>query len=332
MPIKHKLSTAALLLILSISNFKSNGQNNNHLNVKRIPMQNEDYTDEYLASRLPGFSNHYQEVNGTRLHYVEGGQGAPLILLAGWPQTWWSFHKLMPLLSKNHRVIALDYRGMGASDKPAEGYSKKDMASDIAALVKKLGLKKVSIVGHDIGANIAISFAGHYPEHTEKLIVLDTAHPEEDLYKLPMLPIGLPIHPWWVAFNQIKELPEALLEGRFQLIQEWLFEKMLFNQDSISYFDKQVYARAYATKDAIRASNAWYQAFPEDIEDIKKMNPIGVPSLGIASSGSIDMLRTSLPRYIKNVQVTEVKGSGHFIQEEQPEVVAELILTFLNLK
>jgi pimeloyl-ACP methyl ester carboxylesterase len=117
------------------------------------------------------------------------------------------------------------------------------MAGDIALLIKKMGLDKVSIAGHDIGATIAISFAGHFPEHTDKLIVLYTPHREEDRYKLPMLPIGLPVHPCWVAFNQVKKLPELLLEGRYHIVQSWVFDKMLFDKTSINDFDRKVYAR-----------------------------------------------------------------------------------------
>jgi len=295
-------------------------------------MQNERYDDQYLVSLLPGFTNHYQELNGITLHYVEGGEGSALILLAGWPQTWWSFHKVMRILAKYHKVIVLDFRGMGSSSKPTGGYSKKTMAGDIASLIKKMGIEKVSIAGHDIGANIAISFAGQFSEYVDKLIVLDTPHPEESLYKLPMLPIGMPVHPWWVAFNQVKELPELLLEGRFHIIQNWLFDKMLVDNESINDFDRKVYAKAYETKDAIRSSNGWYQAFPEDIQDIKNMKMIEAPTLGIGSSAGLAMLKTSLPGYIKNLQLREIKDSGHFIQEEQPDEVATAILEFLRSK
>ena len=295
-------------------------------------MQEEKYDDEYLVSQLPGFSNQYQELDGIKLHYVAGGEGTPLILLAGWPQTWWSFHKIMPILAKDYKVIAVDFRGMGSSGKPNEGYSKKNMAGDIASLIKKIGFDKVSIAGHDIGASVAISFAGNYPELTDKLIVLDTPHPEEDLYKLPMMPIGMPVHPWWVAFNQVKELPELLLDGRFHIVQNWIFDKMLVDKKSINDFDRKVYAKAYESKDAIRGANGWYQAFPEDIQDIKAMRTIDAPSLGIGSSTGFAMLKTSLPGYIKNLQLKEIKNSGHFIQEEQSGEVAETILEFLKSK
>jgi pimeloyl-ACP methyl ester carboxylesterase len=300
------------------------------MNSKPTLLPKEQYDDEHLVSLLPGFKNHYQDIDGTRFHYVVGGEGSPLILLAGWPQTWWSFHKIMPMLAKHHRVIVIDFRGMGSSSKPSEGYSKKNMAGDIAMLIKKMGLDKVSIAGHDIGANIAISFAGHFSEQTDKLIVLDTPHPEEDLYRLPMLPIGMPVHPWWVAFNQVKELPELLLEGRFDIVQNWIFDKMLVDKNSINDFDRKVYAKAYETKDAIMSSNAWYQTFPEDIQDIKKMRMIEAPTIGIGSSAGLAMLKASLPRYINNLQLEEMKNCGHFIQEEQPDEVARFILEFLK--
>ena len=300
------------------------------MELKPTILQKNKYDDEYLVSLLPGFTNHHLDVNGTRLHYVEGGEGLPLILLAGWPQTWWSFHKIMPLLAKDRHVIVVDFKGMGSSSKPAEGYSKKQMASDIASLVKEMGFDKVSIAGHDIGASIAISFAGHFPEQTDKLIVLDTPHPEEDLYKLPMLPIGMLVHPWWIAFNQVTELPELLLEGRFHIIQQWIFDKMLIDNENISRFDREVYAKAYENKDAIRASNAWYQAFPEDIQDIKKMKMIEASTLGVGSSAGLAMLKASLPRYVEKIQFREIENSGHFIQEEQPDEVASSMLEFLK--
>src|SRR5882762_6302115 len=126
-----------------------------------------DTSDAALAASLPGdFRNAYAEVNGTRIHYVEGGKGTPVLLRPGWPQTWWEFHKIMPELAKQHRVIAVDLRGMGGSAKPGLGYDKKNMAKDIHELTQALGCKQVNIAGHDIGAMVAYSFAANYPDAT----------------------------------------------------------------------------------------------------------------------------------------------------------------------
>src|SRR5580700_529898 len=86
-----------------------------------------DTSDARLAASLAGdFSNGYGEVNGTRIHYVEGGKGTPVLLMPGWPQTWWEFRKIMPELAKRHRVIAVDVRGMGGSAKPGLGYEQEE--------------------------------------------------------------------------------------------------------------------------------------------------------------------------------------------------------------
>ena len=289
------------------------------------------YSDEELIKSLPNFTNNFAEVNGTKLHYVEGGQGLPLILIPGYPETWWAYHKVMPTLAKKYRVIVVDMRGMNSSDKPMQGYEKKNMAKDIYELVKKLGYEKVFIGGHDIGAHVAFSFSANFPEATSKLIVLDTPHPDAGMYQLPMLPIlgANYLYPWWLAFNQVKELPEQLLEGRMQIIIEWLFKNLLKDQNSIGDFDKAVYASAYNSADAIRASNAWYQAFPQDIEDSKTYDKLTMPVIGIGGSG-YEMLQMSLPNTTTDLQLKKVEASGHFILAEKPKETANFIMEFLG--
>lgn len=288
------------------------------------------YSDEELIKSLPGFQNKYVEVNGINMHYVEGGQGQPLVLLPGWPETWWAYHKIMPQLAENYRVIVADLRGMGSSDKPENGYDKKTMAKDICELVKESGYEKVYIGGHDIGAHVAFSFAVNFPEQTSKLIILDTPHPDPQMYQLPMLPIlgATYVYPWWLAFNQIKELPEQLLSGRIYMVLDWIFKTLLKDQTSISDFDKAVYAQAYDSNDGIRASNAWYQAFPQDIEDSKSYRKLDIPVLGIGASG-YELLKNSLPDYITNLKLVKVEDSGHFMLAEKPEELVNAIRDFL---
>ena len=81
---------------------------------KRNPYAGFDVSHDSLVRELPGFERRFADVNGIRMHYVEGGCGTPVIMMPGWPQTWWAFHKIMPALAENHRVIAVDIRGLGA--------------------------------------------------------------------------------------------------------------------------------------------------------------------------------------------------------------------------
>jgi pimeloyl-ACP methyl ester carboxylesterase len=289
------------------------------------------YSNTTLMQSLPGFSSHFETVGDTRLHYIAGGSGEPLFLLPGYPETWWAYHKVMPLLAQKYRVIVLEFRGMGLSGKPEGGYEKAQLAADVYALVQKLGYEKVFIGGHDIGAHVAFSFAANFPQATSKLVMLDTPHPAPDMYQLPMLPIlGAPyLYPWWLAFNQVKELPEKLLTGRMRLLIDWFFDNLLQDQESVSDFDRGVYADAYNSADAIRASNAWYQAFPQDVEDFKTYAPLEMPVLGIGGSG-YEMLQKSLAAAAPHVEMQKVAGSGHYLLAEKPVETATFIMDFLG--
>jgi len=292
-----------------------------------------------LIRNLPGFENKYTTVNGIKLHYVEGGSGKPLICLPGWPQTWFSLHPVAMQLAKEYRVIIVDLRGMGTSEKPESGYDKKTMAIDIHELVVQLGLEKASLMGHDIGGMVAMSFAFNFPESTEKLIVLDGSHPSEGLYQMPLIPspgtfsekmdANMP-YAWWMGFNQVKGLPEQLLEGRFHLLQNWLFNYVMIDENKMTELERAVYASAYNDKDSIRASNAWYQTFQQDIEDSKNYQQLKMPVLGIGSYISYNYMNYGLPSVATDLQVVGIMNSGHYLFEEKPQEVLNIVLPFLT--
>lgn len=298
----------------------------------------KDVSDAALVKSLPGFKNAYAQVNGVRLHYVTGGEGDPVILLPGWPETWWAYHKIMPELAKTHRVVSIDFRGMGTSSKPAGGYDKKTMARDISELISQLGYDKVDVVGHDIGAMVAFSLAANHPNQVRKLVMLDVAHPSTGYLKIPMLPesgtFGDKIdenHPylWWFAFHQVKGLPEDLLEGRAGIEQAWFFRYMLKNEAAIDKRDRAVYAAAYSTRDATRAGNGWYQAFDQDIKDSETYSKLQMPVLGLGGPG-YPRLKSALDAQAENSQTFRMEDSGHFISEEKPDELLNRLSVFLS--
>ncbi len=296
------------------------------------------YTDDELIKSFPGFTNHYASVNGVKLHYVDGGSGMPLICLPGWPQTWYSYHPIAIELARAYRVIIVDIRGMGSSEKPDTGFDKKTMASDILELIKQLGLSKVYMMGHDIGGMVAMSFAFNYPEFTAKLIVADGAHPSEGMMQMPLMPAegtftkkmdaNMP-YAWWMGFNQVKELPEKILEGRFQYLIDYLFAYVMIDESKMSLFERAVYASAYNEKESIRAANGWYQSFGQDIADAKNYEQLAMPVLGIASYISYNYMKMGLPYVANDVKVIGILDSGHYMFEEQPKQVLDAVLNFL---
>jgi pimeloyl-ACP methyl ester carboxylesterase len=289
-------------------------------------------SDATLARSLPGdFRSAYLQVNGTRLHYVTGGAGAPLILLPGWPQTWWQFHKVMPTLAERYRVIAVDLRGMGGSSKPPNGYDKKTMARDIRELALRLGYDKVNVAGHDIGAMVAYSLAANYPDAVRRLSLLDVTHPDESLYQLTLLPTpGQPFFLWWFAFNQVQRLPEQLLTGRSRLLIDWLFDHILLDPNAIPEHDRAIYAHAYSPPDAIRAGNAWYQTFSQDIIDEKTYPKLTMPILALAAAGNYDYLNSLLPGKATDVRIDKIENAGHYLPEEQPNAIISRLTDFFG--
>ncbi len=288
--------------------------------------------DEALARSLEGdFRSGHAVVDGVRLHYVAGGRGRPLVVLPGWPQTWWEFHKVMPALAAaGRRVIAVDLPGMGGSDKPAGGYDKKTMAGLIHGLVRGLGYRQVSLAGHDIGAQVAFSFAVNHPMATRRVALMDAVHPDPMLYEIPMLPQpGAPFFPWWFAFNQVRELPEELLAGRARHLVDWLFDHALVHPDAVSPLDRAIYARAYDTAEGIRGGNGWYQSFGQDIRDLAGYGDVKVtaPVLGLASAlgdGSFaERMRAQLAELATDATVVGLPDAGHYFVEEQPATVLE---------
>lgn len=297
-----------------------------------------DFSDDELIKNLPGFANKYTTTNGVKLHYVEGGSGKPLLCLPGWPQTWYSLKPVALQLAEKYRVIIVDLRGMGSSEKPESGYDKKTMAKDILGIIEQLSLKNVSIMGHDIGGMVAMSLAFNHPDVVEKLIVLDGSHPSEGMMQMPLMPMAgtfnekmdanMP-YAWWMGFNQVKGLPEQLLEGRFRYLQDWLFNYVMIDDSKMTSLEREVYAAAYNDKESIRASNAWYQTFNQDIEDTKAYQQLTMPVLGIASYISYNYMSMGLPYVATNVHVVGILDSGHYLFEEKPQQVIDAVLPFL---
>ena len=298
-----------------------------------------DTSDAALVKTLPGFSNGSAKVNGIQMHYVVGGKGAPLVLLPGWPETWWEYHKVMPALARRFRVIVVDIRGMGSTDKPAGGYDKKTMAQDVYALVRHLGYTKVNIAGHDIGSMVAFSFAANHPEATRKLAVLDVPHANELFGKISILPeygkfgkkidAQHPLFPWWFAVAQVPALPEKLFDGRYGMIQNWAFDYLTKDSKSIDARDRAVFVAAYAKKGGIHAGCAWFQNFSKDIIDNKKYVNLQMPVLGLGSVG-YEWLKYSLPAQVKHFRILKIENSGHYFLDEQPTVTTNLLSEFFR--
>jgi pimeloyl-ACP methyl ester carboxylesterase len=209
--------------------------------------------DPCLAALGGRFLSGTAQANGTTLHYVRGGAGSAVILLHGFPEDWYAYHRVMPLLAKQFTVVAIDLRGIGGSTATAGGYDAANMAEDVHQLVEHLHLEHVYVVGHDIGGMVAYAFARRYPETCRGVMLLDAPVPgfgPWDAVKAnPII--------WHIHFQQTPDLPERLIAGR-----EAIYLRHFLDSDTFSDADVARYARAYAAPEHLRALLEIYRAFP----------------------------------------------------------------------
>lgn len=283
------------------------------------------------ASEIPaGFTEHFAEVNGVRLHYLIGGQGNPVVLLHGYAETGHMWLPLMPLLAKNHTVIVPDLRGAGNSSKPDSGYDKKNMAVDIHDLTSSLGFDRVSIVGHDIGLMVAYAYAAQFPQATERVVLMDAFLPGIGNWKDVWLMRDL-----W-HFHFYGEVPLALVNGRERIYFEHFWNDFAADpHHSIPEADRRFYAEAYAQPGGMRAGFEYFRNFERDAKDFAQLSatPLSMPVLvltGEKASGNFLIEQTKL--VASNVQGQVVMGSGHWLMEEAPQAVIPAIIAFLDAK
>lgn len=274
------------------------------------------------------FSHHMATVNGVRLHYVKGGQGEPVVLLNGWPQTWYLWRKIMPALAEKYTVISVDVRGTGDSEKPETGYDAKNVAEDIYQLVRSLGFSTVNIVGYDITGRVAYAYAAAHREDVRRLVLMETMLSGFGLEQLMDVAKG---GSWHFGFQAAGEVPVALITGRERLYIELMMRGSLYNHGAITEADLEEYVRCNRLPGGLRGGFAHYRAFLGDTEYFlecgKTKLEMPVLALSGAEGGNIGFPQT-MSAVAENVTAELVEASGHFIAEERPDYLAPKFLSF----
>jgi pimeloyl-ACP methyl ester carboxylesterase len=274
---------------------------------------------------------HYKTtVNGILIHYVIGGKGDPVVLLHGWPETWYEWRNIIPgLIANNYTVIAPDMRGLGDSEKPQKGYDTKTLAQDIYQLVKKLGYSKIYLVAHDWGGPVAYSYAAVHPEDVRKMIILDTLLPGFGFEEAGNFsPNGI----WRFSFHAVRDLPEKLIDGKEDVYLNWFYD-WTYNQSAITPEDREEYIKQYSKPGAMRAGFEYYRAVFEDAEQNKEYakEKLKIPILTIGGEADIgNFTTTSFQRVANNVTGITLPNTGHFIPEERPNFLTKQILDFFK--
>ncbi|WP_068471472.1 alpha/beta fold hydrolase [Candidatus Protochlamydia phocaeensis] len=279
-------------------------------------------------------SHHTRKVNGIKLHYVEVGEGPPVVLLHGFPEMWFAWRKQIPVLAQKFRVIVPDLRGYGYSEKPASGYDKRTMARDIYELLQALGIQKIALIGHDRGARVATRFAKDFPDVVDRLAVLDNV-PTRIIFE--SMDAKIAKGHWFFIFNRLPDLPEALIQGREEIWLRHFYTTWCYNPETFTDEEIAVYVNAYSQPGALRGAFSDYRAAEEDVAQDKQDENVLIQCPILALWGeNFDLVGQMFDvlgiwkTMASQVQGISIPQCGHLPHEECPDPVNDALLNFLG--
>nr|BFE59437.1 alpha/beta hydrolase [Dactylosporangium thailandense] len=280
------------------------------------------------------FTSRLVDVNGLRLHAVTGGDGPPLLLVGGWPQTWYAWREVMPALAREHTVVAVDSRGAGLSDKPDHGYDAGTLAADLAALMTVLGHDRFDTVGHDIGTWTAYALAADHPERVGRLAVVEAMIPGLTPSPPVFSPSALNQKLWQFGFNRLTGLNEELVRGRERLFFGWQFATKAATPTTIPAYAVDVYLDAITTDPgALRSTFAYYRALDETIAQNEQRSKTRLTQPVLAVGGALWSGASAVQTMrlaADDVTGVVLDACGHYPAEEQPARFAEILRDFLR--
>jgi pimeloyl-ACP methyl ester carboxylesterase len=280
-------------------------------------------------------THHFADLEEVRLHYVTAGTGEPLVLLHGWPTTWYEWHKIIPLLSGHYRVIAPDLRGLGDSSRPQSGYDKRTMGEDIWQLLRgELGLDSWNLVGHDWGAVVAYAHTAAHRDAIRQLAIVDMFIPGD----------GLTVEEhggarWHHGFH-ISGVAEELVRGREEVYLRWFYREYGYRKDVFGDDDVAEFLRNYSDPESLRAGFDLYRAVPKDVADNEASRAEGkltMPVLAVGGAhcmpegwGVGPVVARSMRQLAEEVREVVIPECAHWVPEEQPELLAAHLLNFFG--
>lgn len=275
-------------------------------------------------------AHHHVALNGTNLHYVSAGvAGTPILLVHGWPETWWAFHKVIPILAKTHRVFALDLRGFGASDIAQPGDTMTTMVEDLRALIGHLGLGPVHLAAQDFSGPLAFRLAATRPQDVLSFIAVETSLPGFGLEIL-----GNPLLAWYFGTLAKQGAAERFFKGReTELLTEFIFTPPMTTSTAIGASDIAEFIRGYERAGGWNGAQVIYNGNLRDAEDYKALvaaSPLTMPVLAVDRNGSNFTARSFAPAVQGKLKTQTIPDTGHYVAMEAPVALASTMLAFAS--
>ncbi|WP_026360225.1 alpha/beta fold hydrolase [Amycolatopsis nigrescens] len=282
------------------------------------------------------FRHEFADVDGVRMHYVKGGSGTPVVLIHGWPQTWYGWWPIMPALAEQHTVYAIDLPGLGDGTGSPNGYDKATLARYVHTLIAdKLGVRDARVIGHDFGAAVAFQYAAQFPADTTRLGYLDLPLPGPAIDASTYRSLS-----WHIAFHAQRRVPETVVSDDVRDYLALFYPQVSFGgtafggtSDRSPFTDAEIdeFARTYQRPEALSGGFELYRALDKDVRDAVAAAPTSVPTLLMTAQGQLDAIRaTAAPRLTNIVRAVDVPNAGHWLVEENPQFVTGELLRFLD--
>ena len=277
-------------------------------------------------------TKHQSDTLPHEIHALVAGEGTPIVLLPGWPQTAEAFSDLIPLLSPYYKLYILDPPGLGDSAPSSTGYTTAAISQTLHSAIASVISGPYHLVGHDVGAWIAYAWAAQFPSSILSLTVLDSGIPGSLQASFP-LPYEVNIKLWQFAFNRLPDIPEILVKGKEKELLDWLFDMKTVHPERITKEKRERYVEYYSRDGAMGRGFEYYRALDDSVVQNKafgeKRLEMPVLALGGEKAAGGGMLM-QMEKLAEKAKGGVIEDCGHFVMEEQPEVVAGRLLEFLR--
>lgn len=274
--------------------------------------------------------HHRIVANGISLHYAAAGRGRPLVLIHGFPQSWYQWRFLIDRLGSHFRIIAPDLRGIGGVPGPVDGYDKHSLAEDIRAIVlADCGDVATLVCGHDMGSFVAFAFALKYRDKVEGLMLVDAPPPGTSSWEAG---IGSP-RAWHIAFHAHTDVALMLVTGRERAYISQFIGARAYDMSAITPEDIDVYTAIYSAPGALRAAFRMYGALVAEDAALNRAaleanGKLEMPVVLVGGALTIPkpVMEAAAAEIAFDARVEVVARAGHWIAEEQPDQLAGLLL------
>lgn len=284
------------------------------------------------AADEAGWTHREESVNGVRLHWVEAGEGPPVLLLHGFPECWWMWrHQIQPLAGAGFRVIAPDLRGYNLSGKPSgiSAYRIERLVEDVAGLIALTGQPRAHVVGHDWGGLVAWWLAMLSPDRVHRLAILNAPHPQ--IFRREIRMPDQMLRSWYAAAVQVPVIPEAAIRANDFALLERIFRASTVRPGAFTDDDIRRYKEAAAQPGALTAMLNYYRAAARRrAPDTRRIEHPALLIWGKRDQALSLRNTYGLERWVPRIRIERIPDASHWVAEEVPERVTALLTGFLR--